>query len=274
MVVVVAAVDVVAANEDGLPRFVGAETEEGFSSDSRWDGLEITGAGTSLDGPGFGAADAAAPATGATLSPSVSLIIVLNANFTALFSALAKMAAAVPYVFRGGLVSTLGTTFSSEEGLIFFSTVVFSSAFSVTFAGLGSTAAVLLALTPGLIMGLLVAVVAVGVVVITVGVGVDTVGGGIGVSGPVSESTIAVMGELENALFEDWEESSSLIISDSDVFSCSSSSGSSASFFIGVSSSSVADDVAAGSSSVGNSGSSCDEELPVGFESAPDAASG
>uniref|UniRef100_A0A182ISF7 Uncharacterized protein n=1 Tax=Anopheles atroparvus TaxID=41427 RepID=A0A182ISF7_ANOAO len=40
----------------------------------------------------------------------------------------------------------------------------------------------------------------------------------------VSESTIVVMGELENALFDDWDESSSLSVSDSDDFSCSSSS--------------------------------------------------
>lgn len=34
------------------------------------------------------------------------------------------------------------------------------------------------------------------------------------------------MGELENALLDDWEESSSLMISDSEDFSCSSSVGS------------------------------------------------
>lgn len=71
-------------------------------------------------------------------------------------------------------------------------------------------------------------------VVTTIGVGVDTVGGRIGVSGAVSESTIAVMGELENALLEDWEESSSLRVSDSELFSCSSSMGSSSSSFNGV----------------------------------------
>lgn len=71
-------------------------------------------------------------------------------------------------------------------------------------------------------------------VVTIVGVGVDTVGGGTGVSGAVSESTIAVIGELENALLEDCEESSSLSVSDSEVFSCSSSIGSSSSSFKGV----------------------------------------
>lgn len=71
-------------------------------------------------------------------------------------------------------------------------------------------------------------------VVTSVGVGVDTVGGGTGVSGAVSESTIAVIGELEKALLEDCEESSSLSVSDSEVFSCSSSMGSSSSSFNGV----------------------------------------
>lgn len=71
-------------------------------------------------------------------------------------------------------------------------------------------------------------------VVTTIGVGVETVGGGIGVSGAVSESTIAVMGELENALLDDCEESSSLSVSDSEVFSCSSSMGSSSSSLRGV----------------------------------------
>lgn len=70
--------------------------------------------------------------------------------------------------------------------------------------------------------------------VTSVGVGVETVGGGTGVSGAVSESTIAVIGELENALFEDCDESSSLSVSDSEVFSCSSSMGSSSSSLSGV----------------------------------------
>lgn len=77
-------------------------------------------------------------------------------------------------------------------------------------------------------------VTAVPCVVTIVGVGVDTVGGGTGVSGAVSESTIAVIGELEKALLEDCEESSSLSASDSEVFSCSSSIGSSSSSFNGV----------------------------------------
>lgn len=71
-------------------------------------------------------------------------------------------------------------------------------------------------------------------VVTSVGVGVETVGGGTGVSGAVSESTIAVIGELENALLEDCDESSSLSVSDSEVFSCSSSMGSSSSSLSGV----------------------------------------
>lgn len=61
-----------------------------------------------------------------------------------------------------------------------------------------------------------------------VGVGAFAVGTvSTGGSGAVSESTIAVIGELENALFDDCDESSSLSVSDSDDFSLSSSVGSS-----------------------------------------------
>lgn len=65
----------------------------------------------------------------------------------------------------------------------------------------------------------------------TTGVGVGAFAAGtastVGGSGAVSESTIAVIGELENALFDDCDESSSLSVSDSEDFSLSSSAGSS-----------------------------------------------
>lgn len=73
-----------------------------LSSGSKCDCLEITGAGTSLaagaagvlvDGP---AAAAAADPMGKSLSPSVSRMMVLTAYLTALFSAFAMIAAAVP----------------------------------------------------------------------------------------------------------------------------------------------------------------------------------
>lgn len=78
----------------------------GFSSGSKCDGLEITGLGTSLTGAGAGLlvdGPAAADPSGKSLSTSVSRMMVLTAYLTALFSALAMMAAAVPYVFNGGL---------------------------------------------------------------------------------------------------------------------------------------------------------------------------
>lgn len=74
-----------------------------LSSGSKCDGLEITGTGTSLaagaagalvDGPA--AAAAAADPMGKSLSPSVSRMMVLTAYLTALFSAFAMIAAAVP----------------------------------------------------------------------------------------------------------------------------------------------------------------------------------
>lgn len=78
---------------------------------------------------------------------------------------------------------------------------------------------------------LVVVVVALAVTVATVaGVGVGAFAVGTvstGGSGAVSESTIAVIGELENALFDDCDESSSLSVSDSEDFSLSSSVGSS-----------------------------------------------
>lgn len=73
---------------------------------------------------------------------------------------------------------------------------------------------------------------ALAVTVATTGVGVGADGAGTGIdstggSGAVSESTIAVIGELEKALLDDCDESSSLSVSDSDDFSLSSSVASS-----------------------------------------------
>lgn len=72
-----------------------------LSSGSKCDGLEITGAGTSLAAGAAGAlvdgpAAAAADPMGKSLSPSVSRMMVLTAYLTALFSAFAMIAAAVP----------------------------------------------------------------------------------------------------------------------------------------------------------------------------------
>lgn len=62
-------------------------------------GTSLTGVGAEplVEGP------AAADPSGKSLSTSVSRMMVLTAYLTALFSALAMMAAAVPYVFNGGL---------------------------------------------------------------------------------------------------------------------------------------------------------------------------
>lgn len=163
---------------------------------------------------------------GKILSTSVSRMMVLTAYLTALFSALAMMAAAVPYVFSGGLCDIPD---GPPAGLSF--SKVFSTTLSMILDVLVSMVLLFLIAIPTLE---LVDTTEVTLVVTTIGVGVDTVGGGIGVSGAVSESTIAVMGELENALFEDCEDSSSLSISDSELFSCSSSMGSSSSSFSGV----------------------------------------
>lgn len=221
-----------------------ATTVVAFSSGSKCDGLEITGAGTSLagagaEGAGAGGAEtgtlaAGWPAAGAAepmgkiFSTSVSRMMVLTAYLTALFSAFAMMAAAVPYVLSGGLCDipdgppVVALSFSK----------VFSTTLSMILAVLVSMVLLFLITIPTELE--LVDITEVTLVVTTIGVGVDTVGGGIGVSGAVSESTIAVMGELENALFEDCEESSSLSVSDSELFSCSSSMGSSSSSFSGV----------------------------------------
>lgn len=163
---------------------------------------------------------------GKIFSTSVSRMMVLTAYLTALFSAFAMIAAAVPYVFSGGLCDIpdgppVDLSFSK----------VFSMTLSMILDVLVSMVLLFLMVIPTLEM---VDITEVALVVTTIGVGVDTVGGGIGASGAVSESTIAVMGELENALFEDCEESSSLSVSDSEPFSCSSSMGSSSSSFSGV----------------------------------------
>lgn len=168
--------------------------------------------------------------------------MVLTAYFTALFSAFAMMAAAVPYVFSGGLWDI-----PNEPAAVVLSfSKVFSTTLSMIFDVVVSIVLLFLITIPTLE---LVDITGVTLIVTAIGVGVDTVGGGIGVSGAVSESTIAVMGELENALFEDCEESSSLSVSDSELFSCSSSMGSSSSSFSGVPSLLVLIDV--GSSSRG-----------------------
>lgn len=99
------------ANAGGmLGRWVGWDggtaATVGLSSGSKCDGLEITGVGTSLTGVGVEPlveGPAAADPSGKSLSTSVSRMMVLTAYLTALFSALAMMAAAVPYVFNGGL---------------------------------------------------------------------------------------------------------------------------------------------------------------------------
>lgn len=78
----------------------------GLSSGSKSDGLQISGVGTSLTGAGARPlvdGPAGADPMGKSLSTSVSRMMVLTAYLTALFSALAMMAAAVPYVFNGGL---------------------------------------------------------------------------------------------------------------------------------------------------------------------------
>lgn len=183
-----------------------------FSSGSKWDGLEITGAGTSLagawpeeEGVGAGGDEVLAAGwvgggavpTGKIFSTSVSRMMVLTAYLTALFSAFAMMAAAVPYVFSGGLCDIPNEPAAAAD-------LSFSKFFSTTLSMILDVlvSMVLLFLitipTPELVE-----ITDVTLVVTTIGVGVDTVGGGIGVSGAVSESTIAVMGELENALFED-----------------------------------------------------------------------
>lgn len=71
----------------------------GLSSGAKCVGLEITGVGTSLTGVTGGAlvdGPAGAEPMGKSLSTSVSRMMVLTAYLTALFSALAMMAAAVP----------------------------------------------------------------------------------------------------------------------------------------------------------------------------------
>lgn len=120
----------VEANADGFPRCIGwwcgLLSTFGLSSWSSWDGLEMTGAiwATSLTTEVEAAldVDGAPPPTGiggSASNGSVSRMIVLNANLTASFSALARIAASVPYVLSGGLTgidpafsSTVLTTFS------------------------------------------------------------------------------------------------------------------------------------------------------------------
>lgn len=100
---IVPAVELVVVDVGGLlDRCMGA-IGLGFSSGSVCGpALEITGGGTSLVGVAAGLvlvdglAAAFADPMGKSLSPSVSRIMVLTAYLTALFSAFAMMAAAVP----------------------------------------------------------------------------------------------------------------------------------------------------------------------------------